>query len=107
MPSYDKSTKNMINGAAWLALSAIILKVIGLIYKIPISYLLGDEGMGYFNSAYTVYTFFYVLGSAGIPKAVSILCAKSSPQKAKGIFLFIFKIYIILGMILSLLLFIL
>ena len=73
---YDKNTKKLLSGAAWLGLSAILLKIIGLVYKIPMSYLLGDEGMGYFNSAYTVYTFFYIIGSAGIPKAVSILCAK-------------------------------
>ena len=70
----DKQKSNtLISGAAWLALSTIILKIIGLIYKIPLSYMLGDEGMGYFNSAYTVYVFFYVIGTAGIPKAISIL----------------------------------
>ena len=100
----DKETKKILNGAVWLGLSAIILKVIGLIYKVPISYLLGDEGMGYFNSAYTVYTLFYIIGSAGIPKAVSILCAKATPSEAKSIFLVMFKIYIMLGIVLSLIL---
>lgn len=100
----DKSTKNLLNGAAWLGFSAILLKIIGLIYKIPMSYLLGDEGMGYFNSAYTVYTFFYIIGSAGIPKAVSILCAKSTPGEAKSVFALVFKIYLLIGVGLSLIL---
>ena len=106
MREYDNNTKKILGGAAWLGFSAIILKIIGLIYKIPMSYLLGDEGMGYFNSAYTVYTFFYIIGSAGIPKAVSIMCAKVSDGEAKSIFSAIFKIYIIIGIVLSALLFI-
>ncbi len=101
MQFYDKNAKKILSGAAWLGISAIILKLIGLIYKIPMSYLLGDEGMGYFNSAYTVYTFFYIIGSAGIPKAISILCAKSSAEEAKSIFLSMFRIYIFISLILS------
>lgn len=67
-------------GALSLSVSAIILKVIGLIYKVPLSYILGDEGMGYFNSAYTVYTFFYLIGTAGIPKAISIVVARTDSE---------------------------
>ena len=55
----------MIGGALSLTVSAVVVKIIGLIYKIPISSILGDEGMGYFNSAYTVYAFFYLLCTAG------------------------------------------
>lgn len=101
---YDKNTRKLLNGAAWLGFSAILLKIIGLVYKIPMSYLLGDEGMGYFNSAYTVYVFFYIIGSAGIPKAVSILCSRSSEGEAKTIFTLIYRIYFLIGSILSVML---
>lgn len=70
-----------IGGTFSLTLSAIIVKFIGLIYKIPICSMLGDEGMGYFNSAYTVYAFFYLLCTAGVPKAVMILISRA---KAEG-----------------------
>ena len=73
--------QNFLSGALSLTLSAIIVKLIGLIYKIPIASLLGDEGMGYFNSAYTVFAFFYLLCTAGVPKAVMILISES---KSKG-----------------------
>ena len=66
-----------LNGALSLTLSAIILKVLGLIYKIPLSALLGDEGMGYFNSAYTIFSLFYLLCTAGVPKAITMLTAES------------------------------
>lgn len=104
MEVVKKGKNGIISGAAWLAVSAIILKIIGLVYKVPMSYILGDEGMGYFNSAYTVYTFFYIIGSAGIPKAVSILSAKASEGEAKKIFQVIFKLYLFIGVILSLIL---
>lgn len=70
----------MIRGAIWLTISGLIVKFLGLIYKVPLSYILSDEGMGYFNSAYTVYTFFYLICSAGIPKAISILSAEAQSE---------------------------
>ncbi len=104
MKVLEKNRNNIVSGAAWLGFSAIVLKLIGLIYKVPMSYILGDEGMGYFNCAYTVYTFFYIIGSAGIPKAVSILSAKASDSKAKKIFTVIFKLYLLIGIFLSIIL---
>ena len=97
----EENKKIILNGALWLGISTIILKIIGLIYKVPMSYILGDEGMGYFNSAYTVYTFFYIISSSGIPKAVSIICAKVSEGEAKSIFKSVFRIYFMIGIALS------
>ena len=54
----ESKDKNILTGALTLAISVIIVKVIGFVYKLPLSYILGDEGMGYFNTAYTVFTFF-------------------------------------------------
>lgn len=71
----------MLKGAIWLSISGLIVKVLGLIYKIPLSYILSDEGMGYFNSAYTVYTLFYLICTTGIPKAISIM---TSAAKSEG-----------------------
>lgn len=71
----------IVGGTLSLTVSTLIVKLIGLIYKIPIASLLGDGGMGYFNSAYTVYAFFYLLCTAGVPKAVMILISEA---KARG-----------------------
>ena len=91
-----------ISGTLWLGLSAIVLKVIGVIYKIPLSYYLGDEGMGYFNSAYTVYTFFYILGSAGIPKAIALLTSRATDEKREyEIYSTGIKAFFALGIILT------
>ena len=49
--------RSIFNTALSLSISAIIVKIIGVAFKIPLTYILGDTGMGYFNSAYTIYGF--------------------------------------------------
>lgn len=78
-----KSTKMFVNGVLILTISNILVKTIGLLFKIPLHDYLGDEGMGYFNAAYTIYTWFYMISTAGLPIAMSVLVSKS---RAKGNF---------------------
>jgi len=73
----------MLSGAMSLTISVFIVKLIGFLNKLPLSRVLGDEGMGYFNSAYTVFVFFYMLATGGIPKAVSMLVTDASVKKGK------------------------
>lgn len=75
-----KTNTNLFKGAAALSLASVLVKVIGVIYKIPLAGILGDEGMSYFNSAYTVYAFFFILCSAGVPKALTILISGTSAE---------------------------
>ena len=76
--------RGILGGTLSLTVSTVIVKLLGVLYKIPLAHLLGDEGMGYFNSAYTVYAFFYLLCTAGVPKAVMILVSESK-ARGKGI----------------------
>ena len=73
----------MLSGAMSLTVSVLIVKLIGFLYKLPLSRVLGDEGMGYFNSAYTVFVFFYMLATGGIPKAVSMLVTDANVKKGR------------------------
>lgn len=82
--------KRFFNSVAILALSTFIVKLIGMFYKIPMMAHLGSEGMGYFNSAYEIYSFLFVISTTGIPVALSILI---SENKAKKHFANIKKIY--------------
>lgn len=68
-----KSTKLFFSGALILTLSNIIIKIIGMLFKVPMNHFIGDTGMGYYGSAYTIYTFLYMISTAGLPVAVSIL----------------------------------
>ena len=74
-----------------LTASALTVKILGVIYKIPLSYVLTDEGMGYFNTAYTIFSSFYIICTAGVPKAVSILVSKCRAEGDEKNALCVFK----------------
>ena len=65
--------KSFFSGVLLLTTSTVLVKLIGLFYKIPMLAYLGSEGMGYFNSAYEIYALFCVIATAGLPVAVSVL----------------------------------
>ena len=71
------SKQQFLGGAAALTFSTVLVKIIGLVYKIPLMRCLGARGMGYFNSAYELYTLFFVIATAGIPVAISIMISES------------------------------
>ena len=96
-----KQSGRFLSGVAVLTVSTAIVKVIGLLYKIPMLKVLGEEGMGYFNSAYELYTFFYIIATAGIPVAISIMIAKNLErgrlENVKKIYNVVFSLLFLLG----------
>lgn len=52
-------------------MTTILVKIIGAIYKIPLTALLPDEAYGDFNAAYNIYTVFLTISTAGLPVALS------------------------------------
>ena len=68
--------KSFVRGTFALSLSVIVTKMLGVFFKVPLSYILGDDGMGYFNTAYAVYGFFYILCTAGVPKSVTLIISR-------------------------------
>ena len=95
-----KDGKSIISGAFSLTVSTLVVKLLGMIYKIPLAQFLGEEGMGYFNSAYTVYTLFYILCTAGVPKAVMILISQRKTDEQKIVRVGI-KTFLVFGVIVS------
>ncbi len=74
----SKNAKKLfLSGMVIMTMSTAIVKVIGLLYKIPMLTYLGEEGMAYFNAAYDIYTMFYMISTAGLPVAVSILISEN------------------------------
>ncbi len=74
---YTRESENFMSGVLILSLSTVIVKIIGLAYKIPMIAYLGAEGMGYFNSAYEIYALLCVISTAGLPVALSMLISQS------------------------------
>lgn len=63
-----------------LAIAGIIVRLIGLLYKIPMTRVLGDEGIGYYTIAYEIYNIGLILSSYSLPLAVSKLIAMKEQQ---------------------------
>ena len=56
-----------------LAIAMVMTKVIGALYRIPLTNILGDEGNGFYGYAFEVYAFALMLSSLSLPTAVSNL----------------------------------
>ncbi len=61
-----------------LILSAVIAKLMGAVFRIPLANMLGGEGMGYFSSAYGIFMTVYAISVTGLPAAVAKLTAENS-----------------------------
>lgn len=73
--------KSFLKGAFTLGLSGLIVKVIGILYRIPLANIIGTEGAGIYQKAYPFYTLLLMLSTAGLPPAISKLVAQNT---AKG-----------------------
>ncbi len=96
----ERRNQNFYSGVAVLSLSAVIVKIIGLVYKIPMLRLLGSEGMGYFNSAYEIYALLCVISTSGLPVAMSVMISREKEGvRAEKIFKISMRLFLILGVI--------
>lgn len=70
-----KSSNNFLVQGGLLAFASILVRFIGLLYRIPLTNIIGDEGMGYYSSAYLIYNIALLISSYSLPLAVSKLVA--------------------------------
>lgn len=84
------SERVFMSGVLILTVSTVIVKIIGLAYKIPLLSVLGAEGMGYFNSAYEIYALLCGVSTSGMPVAVSMLISSADKRgdvcRADGVY---------------------
>lgn len=72
---------NFVIQGTILAAAGIIVRLIGMLYRIPMTNIIGDEGMGYYSTAFNVYNIMLILSSYSLPLAVSKMVAA---RMAKG-----------------------
>ena len=68
--------QNFLTGAIILAASNIISKILGAVFKIPLTYIIGEEGMAIYNTAFNIYIMFLAFVVSGVPFAVSKLVSE-------------------------------
>lgn len=79
--------KTLIGGAAILAMSALVAKLIGALYRIPLTNIIGAEGIGMYQLIFPVYSLMLTLSGGGISVAISRLVAERRAEliSTKGI----------------------
>lgn len=77
----QKKKDNYLLQGSILAVAGIIVRLIGLVYRIPLNNILGEEGNGYYSAAFNIYNLLLILSSYGMPIAVSKLMAGMLAQK--------------------------
>ncbi len=80
--SQKKST--FFGGAAILAASSILVKLIGAVYRIPLGNILPDDVMGDYNAAYNIYNTFLTISTAGLPVALSKMVSEANTLGRKN-----------------------
>ena len=78
-PSRGSGKQNtFFGGAAILAVGILVVKLIGMFYKIPLTNIIGEQGNADFNNAYYIYSVLLTISTAGLPVAVSKLVSEAN-----------------------------
>ena len=95
--------QNVLGGAMVLVVATALVKIIGAVYKIPLTGIIGSLGRGYFASAYNIYTPIYAISMAGLPVAVSTIVSKNAAlgkyRDVKQVLKITFPLFLALGLV--------
>lgn len=69
--------QSFLHGAAVLAAATLVVKVIGMFYKIPLQNIVGNAGYGYFTTAYDIYSVLLMISTTGLPVAMSRMISEA------------------------------
>ena len=95
--------QSFMKGAAILSASTLIVKMLGLLFSIPLANFIDPEGMSHFYNAYNIFGLFLMLSTAGLPVAVSRMVgtAYSQGRRREGdrVFSVAFWLFFSLGLL--------
>lgn len=93
--------QKFLQGAAVLTMGTILVKIIGALYKIPMNRIIGTEGFGHFNVAYSIFNVLLTISTAGLPIAVSRMISEANTlgnkRQVQHIFRTSLKLFLIIG----------
>ncbi|MCM1494186.1 MAG: polysaccharide biosynthesis protein [Bacteroides sp.] len=77
----ESRRKNFLVQGGILAIAGIIVRMIGMIYRVPLTHIIGDRGNSLYDSAYSVYSIILIISSYSLPVAVSKMVAAKNSRK--------------------------
>ena len=72
--------KSFVKGAVILGAAGIVVKILGAFFRIPLANIIGDTGMGYYQTAYPVYVLLLAISTAGIPTAIARMVSERTAE---------------------------
>ena len=100
----NKPTDQLIKCATVLSIGGLITKLLGAIYRIPLTAILGSKGIGVYQTAFPVYCILLTFSSTGLPSAISKII--SSGYGENTVIKKALKLFIPLGFISSFIMFV-
>jgi len=99
----DIRKQTFLHGAIILMVANIIVKIIGSIFRIPIYHLIGGEGWSYYQTALSLYVYFFGISTAGLPvaisKMISVANMEQNYEEEKRIFRLSLLVFVTIGII--------
>ena len=104
MQKQKSSSPRLLSGVLILTASNLTVKLLGLLCKVPLQEVLGDKGMGYFNIAYNIFTTLYLVATAGMPAALTIMISGTPEnsvrrKQVERIFRVAFSVFFTMGLL--------
>ncbi len=110
MKSGKKMKKSgFLKGAAIIAAGGFISKLIGALYRVPLTNLIGSRGLGLYQMAYPFYCLLLTVSATGIPSSIASLTAArfSKGESDKGVLKTALKLFTVIGATLTVAMFLL
>lgn len=99
----EKTARSVASGALLLVLSNFIVKIVGVVYKIPLANILGDAALGYFSTAFEIYTLLLTIfisgGSVAVSKMISESAALGRWAEARKTFRILCVMFTVVGLL--------
>ena len=104
MQKQKSTSPRLLSGVLILTASNLTVKLLGLLCKVPLQDVLGDKGMGYFNIAYSIFTTLYLVATAGMPAALTIMISGTPNnsvrrKQVERIFRVAFSVFFTMGLL--------
>ena len=98
--------QTFLQGTAVLAMATVLVKLMGFLFKVPLNNIIGEDGNGYFNTAYDVYNVLLMISTTGLPVAMSRMISQAQTlgnhAQIKRIYRTSLYVFLTIGMVGSL-----
>ena len=100
MVKKGESKAVFLKGAVWIAAGGFLAKVIGAVYRIPLTNLIGGRGLGLYQLVYPIYCLLLTVSATGIPSSIAKLTAEriACGESGRAVFKTAMRLFLWIGL---------